>query len=158
MSGAPRAADSVLVLGGGIAGLQTAIDIAELGFDVHLVERTPAIGGRMAQLDKTFPTNDCSMCILAPKMIECANHDNVTLHTLAELTELRGRVGEFRAVIHERSRGTIGTFSRSEPHCSRDPTSLRWHRSSARRPSGHLEVPRRGPPSVRSQQSLRTVR
>jgi heterodisulfide reductase subunit A len=73
--------ESVLVLGGGVAGLQAANDLAGLGFHVYLVERSPSLGGRMAQLDKTFPTNDCSMCILAPKMIECASHSNITLLT-----------------------------------------------------------------------------
>ncbi|NIP36544.1 MAG: FAD-dependent oxidoreductase, partial [Thermoplasmata archaeon] len=62
------AEESVLVIGGGIAGFQAALDLAAAGVQVHLVEKTPSIGGRMAQLDKTFPTNDCSMCILAPKM------------------------------------------------------------------------------------------
>jgi heterodisulfide reductase subunit A-like polyferredoxin len=95
---------AAIVLGGGIAGLQAAIDLARLGIRVHLVERGPSIGGRMAQLDKTFPTNDCSMCILAPKMIECAGHPNVTLHTLAELVRLEGGPGAFRAVIRKRSR------------------------------------------------------
>ena len=61
---------SVLVIGGGIAGIQTSLDLTKLGFKVFLVERTPSIGGRMSQLDKTFPTNDCSLCILAPKMVE----------------------------------------------------------------------------------------
>jgi len=87
-----------------VAGLQAAVDIANLGFDVHLVERSPSIGGRMAQLDKTFPTNDCAMCILAPKMIECAAHPRITLHTCAELTGLEGGPGRFRAEIHHRSR------------------------------------------------------
>ncbi len=99
-----RPSESVLVLGGGIAGLQAAVDIANLGFHVHLVERTPSIGGRMAQLDKTFPTNDCSMCILAPKMMECAGHDLVTLHTYSDLTRLEGRLGAFRVEILHRSR------------------------------------------------------
>jgi len=76
---------SVLVIGAGIAGIQASIDLAQMGFQVHLVERTPAIGGRMAQLDKTFPTNDCAICILAPKMIECAGHDNVRLLTYSEV-------------------------------------------------------------------------
>jgi heterodisulfide reductase subunit A len=76
---------SVLVIGAGIAGIQTSIDLAHMGFQVYLVERTPSIGGRMAQLDKTFPTNDCAICILAPKMIECAGHENVHLLTYSEL-------------------------------------------------------------------------
>jgi len=105
VNGAPTGdSGAVLVIGAGIAGLQTAIDLAELGFQVHLVERSPSIGGRMAQLDKTFPTNDCSMCILAPKMIECASHQNVTLHTLTELTQLTGETGSFQAVLRKRSR------------------------------------------------------
>jgi heterodisulfide reductase subunit A len=94
----------VLVLGGGVAGLQAAIDIANLGFSVHLIERTPSIGGRMAQLDKTFPTNDCSMCILAPRMIECANHPNVTIHSYSELESLKGKLGRFKAMIRKKSR------------------------------------------------------
>jgi heterodisulfide reductase subunit A len=76
---------AVLVVGAGIAGIQVSIDLARMGFQVHLVERTPSIGGRMAQLDKTFPTNDCAICILAPKMIECAGHENVHLLTYAEV-------------------------------------------------------------------------
>ena len=68
---------SVLVIGGGIAGIQASLDLANMGFKVYLVEKSPSIGGRMAQLDKTFPTNDCAMCILAPKMIECYRHENI---------------------------------------------------------------------------------
>ena len=79
---------SVLIVGGGIAGIQSAIDLANMGNKVYLVEKKPSIGGRMAQLDKTFPTNDCAMCILAPKMIECANHENVTLLTYSEVLEV----------------------------------------------------------------------
>jgi heterodisulfide reductase subunit A-like polyferredoxin len=97
-------AQSVLVLGGGIAGLQAASDLAQLGFQVHLVERSPSIGGRMAQLDKTFPTNDCSMCILAPKMIDCSSHERITIHTMAELVALSGSAGAFSARILARSR------------------------------------------------------
>jgi len=78
----------VLVVGGGIAGIQASIDLGSMGYKVYLVEKTAAIGGRMAQLDKTFPTNDCSICILAPKMIECARHENVELVTYAELQEV----------------------------------------------------------------------
>ena len=76
---------SVLVIGGGIAGIQSSIDLANMGFQVHLVEKTPSIGGRMSQLDKTFPTNDCSMCILAPKMIETSRYPNVNLLTYSEV-------------------------------------------------------------------------
>ncbi|MEW5768316.1 MAG: CoB--CoM heterodisulfide reductase iron-sulfur subunit A family protein [bacterium] len=80
---------SVLVIGGGIAGIQASLDLAEMGGDVHLLEETPSIGGRMPQLDKTFPTNDCSICILAPKMSECARHPNITLHTYSELLNMQ---------------------------------------------------------------------
>ena len=70
-----------LVIGGGIAGIQTALDIAEAGYKVDIVEKEPTIGGRMAQLDKTFPTLDCSACILTPKMVDAAQHENITLYT-----------------------------------------------------------------------------
>jgi len=96
--------ESVLVLGGGVAGLQAANDLAGLGFHVYLVERSPSLGGRMAQLDKTFPTNDCSMCILAPKMIECASHPNITLLTCAELESLSGKISNFTATVRKRTR------------------------------------------------------
>jgi heterodisulfide reductase subunit A len=89
----------VLVIGGGIAGIQAALDLADMGIRVHLVERLPSIGGRMAQLDKTFPTNDCSTCILSPKMNDCARHSNITLHTYAEVTALDGEASDFAATI-----------------------------------------------------------
>lgn len=90
---------AALVIGGGIAGIQAALDLAEMGIQVHLVERLPSIGGRMAQLDKTFPTNDCSTCILSPKMNDCARHPNITLHTYTEVTALDGEAGDFTATI-----------------------------------------------------------
>jgi heterodisulfide reductase subunit A len=99
-----RVKESVLVLGGGIAGLQVANDLAGLGFHVYLVERSPSIGGRMAQLDKTFPTNDCSMCILAPKMIDCASNPEITLWTCSEMLELEGDAGSFKATIKRNPR------------------------------------------------------
>jgi heterodisulfide reductase subunit A len=95
---------SVAVVGGGIAGIQASIDLANMGFRVYLVEQTPSIGGRMAQLDKTFPTNDCSMCILAPKMIECAGHENVELLTYSELAEVRGTEGDFKVTVRRKPR------------------------------------------------------
>ena len=69
-----------LIIGAGIAGMQAALDIADKGFTVHLVEKEPSIGGHMAQLDKTFPTLDCSACIITPKMVDTANHPNIRLH------------------------------------------------------------------------------
>ncbi|MBE0415833.1 MAG: CoB--CoM heterodisulfide reductase iron-sulfur subunit A family protein [Dehalococcoidia bacterium] len=88
-----------LVIGGGIAGIQAALDIADSGHEVILVEREPSIGGRMAQLDKTFPTLDCSACILTPKMVDVAQHPNITLLTYAEVEKLSGFVGNFNVEI-----------------------------------------------------------
>jgi heterodisulfide reductase subunit A len=95
---------SVLVIGGGIAGLQSSLDLANMGFQVYLVEKTPSIGGRMSQLDKTFPTNDCSMCILAPKMIEASRHPNIKLLTYSEVEEVAGNPGKFRVKIRKKAR------------------------------------------------------
>jgi heterodisulfide reductase subunit A-like polyferredoxin len=94
----------VLVLGGGIAGIQASLDLAEMGVPVFLVERAPSIGGRMAQLDKTFPTNDCSACILAPKVTACYNHPLVKTYMLSELTELKGEAPNLTAVIKKKAR------------------------------------------------------
>ncbi len=95
---------TVLVIGAGIAGIQASIDLAQMGFQVYLVERTPSIGGRMAQLDKTFPTNDCAICILAPKMIECAGHKNVHLLTYAQVVGVAGQVGGFQVEVRKHPR------------------------------------------------------
>jgi heterodisulfide reductase subunit A len=95
---------AALVIGGGIAGIQASIDLANMGIKVHLVEKKPSIGGRMAQLDKTFPTNDCAMCILAPKMIECSNHENIELLTYSEVVELTGEAGRFECKIVKKAR------------------------------------------------------
>ena len=92
---------SVMVVGGGIAGIQAALDLANSGFFVHLVEKSPAIGGIMAQLDKTFPTNDCSMCIISPKLVECGQHPNINLHTLAELESITGEEGNLQAKLRQ---------------------------------------------------------
>jgi heterodisulfide reductase subunit A-like polyferredoxin len=94
----------VLVLGGGIAGIQASLDLAESGVPVYLVEESPSIGGRMAQLDKTFPTNDCSACILAPKVTACYNHPLVRTFTWSRLVDVRGSEGNFTAVVERRPR------------------------------------------------------
>ncbi len=96
-----RSVGSVMVVGGGVAGIQAALDLANSGFYVYLVEKSPAIGGVMAQLDKTFPTNDCSMCILSPKLVECGRHLNIRLITMAELENLEGEAGHFTATVRE---------------------------------------------------------
>ena len=88
-----------LVIGGGIAGIQAALDIANCGHQVILVEKEPSIGGHMSQLDKTFPTLDCSQCILTPRMVEVAQHPNIKLYTYAELEHLDGFIGNFKATI-----------------------------------------------------------
>jgi heterodisulfide reductase subunit A len=93
-----------LVLGGGIAGIQAALDIANSGHQVVLVEKSPSIGGHMSQLSETFPTLDCSQCILTPRMVEAARHPNITLLTYAELEKLEGFIGNFKATIRRKSR------------------------------------------------------
>ena len=94
----------VMVVGAGIAGVQAALDLANAGFYVHLVEKKPAIGGVMAQLDKTFPTNDCAMCIISPKLVEVGRHLNVEIHTLSEVTGITGGPGNFAVTIEQQPR------------------------------------------------------
>jgi len=93
-----------LVIGGGVAGIQAALDIANTGIDVLLVEKEPSIGGHMAQYDKTFPTLDCASCILTPRMVEAAQHPRITLHTYSEVAEVSGFVGDFEVKIRMRAR------------------------------------------------------
>ncbi|MCX6689030.1 MAG: CoB--CoM heterodisulfide reductase iron-sulfur subunit A family protein [Methanoregula sp.] len=89
----------VVVIGAGIAGIQAALDLAGHGIFVHLIEREPSIGGHMAQLDKTFPTNDCSMCILSPKMVDVSRHPKIKIYTLSEIEKVEGEIGHFRVTI-----------------------------------------------------------
>ncbi len=93
-----------LVIGGGIAGLQAALDVADVGHEVILVEREPTLGGNMAKLDKTFPTLDCSACISTPKMVSAASHPNIRLYTYAEVEKLTGYIGNFEATIRQKAR------------------------------------------------------
>ena len=93
-----------MVVGGGVAGIQAALDIANSGHEVVMVEREPTVGGRMAQLDKTFPTLDCSACILTPKMVDVAQHPNITLLSCAEVQEVKGFVGNFDVKIKQKAR------------------------------------------------------
>ncbi|NLG29042.1 MAG: CoB--CoM heterodisulfide reductase iron-sulfur subunit A family protein, partial [Chloroflexi bacterium] len=95
---------AVLVVGAGIAGIQASLDLADSGYRVYLLENSPAIGGTMAQLDKTFPTNDCSMCILSPKVVECARHLNIELMTWTELDRVEGEAGDFRVRVRHKPR------------------------------------------------------
>ncbi|MBE9580174.1 MAG: CoB--CoM heterodisulfide reductase iron-sulfur subunit A family protein [Proteobacteria bacterium] len=95
---------AVMVVGGGIGGMQASIDLAESGYLVYLVERKSSIGGRMSQLDKTFPTNDCAMCMLSPRLIGCASHPNINIITLAELIGLEGSTGNLTAHVKKYAR------------------------------------------------------
>jgi heterodisulfide reductase subunit A len=93
-----------LVIGGGIAGIQTALDIADAGFPVDIVETKPTIGGKMAQLDKTFPTLDCAACILTPKMVDVAQNENIRIFSYSEVTDVKGFVGNFDVTIKKKAR------------------------------------------------------
>ena len=93
-----------LVIGGGIAGIQTALDIADAGFPVDIVEKKPTIGGKMAQLDKTFPTLDCAACILTPKMVDVAQNDKIRIFSYSEVSEIKGFVGNFDVTIKKNAR------------------------------------------------------
>jgi heterodisulfide reductase subunit A len=95
---------TALVIGGGIAGISAALDLGDAGYKVYLVESSPTIGGHMAQLDKTFPTMDCSACILTPKMVSVARHPNVNLRTYAEVVDVQGYVGNFKVKIRNKPR------------------------------------------------------
>jgi len=95
---------NVLVVGGGIAGIQAALEIANAGKKVYLVEKEPSIGGHMAQFDKTFPTLDCAACILTPKMVSVGQHDNIELLTCSEVTDVSGYIGNFKVKILQKAR------------------------------------------------------
>ena len=95
---------SAMVIGSGIAGVQAALDLADTGYFVTMVEKSEAIGGVMSGLDKTFPTNDCSMCILSPKLVECGRHPNIEILTLTDVSEVLGEAGNFTVSLHQRAR------------------------------------------------------
>ncbi len=95
---------SVMVVGGGIAGIQASLDLADSGYLVKMIEGKSAIGGVMAQLDKTFPTNDCSMCIISPKLVEAGRHLNIDLHTMSEVEKVEGQPGNFKVTLMEHPR------------------------------------------------------
>jgi len=95
---------AILVVGAGVGGIQASLDAAASGFKVYLVDKAPAIGGKMSQLDKTFPTNDCSMCILSPKFIECASNPNITILTNTSVGGLEGEAGNFEVRLVQEPR------------------------------------------------------
>ncbi len=95
---------AVLVVGGGVGGMQASLDLAESGYKVYLVEKGPSIGGVMAQLDKTFPTNDCAMCTLAPRMVDCGGHLNIEKMTYSEIESIEGSAGNFKVRVKKKAR------------------------------------------------------
>lgn len=95
---------AVAVLGGGISGMQAALDLAESGLKVYLVDNKPAIGGVMAQLDKTFPTNDCAMCTMAPRLVEIGRHKDIEIITLSDIEKIEGEAGNFKVILNKRPR------------------------------------------------------
>ena len=124
---------AVLVQGGGIAGVQAALDLANSGFKVYLVEREAAIGGMMSHLDKTFPTGDCATCIISPKLVECARNLNVEILTLSELVGLEGEPGRFKATVRQHPRfvdrtnaPVVANARKSVPWTSRTSSTAAW--------------------------------
>jgi heterodisulfide reductase subunit A len=95
---------AVMVVGGGVGGVQASLDLAESGYKVYLIESSPAIGGVMASLDKTFPTNDCSLCILSPKLVECGRHQNIKIYSYSDVLAVEGEPGNFDVTIKKRAR------------------------------------------------------
>ncbi|MHB8844904.1 MAG: FAD-dependent oxidoreductase [Nitrospirota bacterium] len=95
---------SVLIVGGGIGGMQAALDLADSGFKVHMVQRDTSVGGTMVMLDKTFPTGDCAMCMISPKMVEVGRHLNIDIHTLSEVTSVAGQAGDFTVKVKKAAR------------------------------------------------------
>jgi heterodisulfide reductase subunit A2 len=94
---------AVMVVGGGIAGIQASLDLAESGYYVYMVETSPAIGGVMAQLDKTFPTNDCSMCVISPKLVEAGCNLNINIMTATDVEAISGEPGNFSVRVRKRA-------------------------------------------------------
>ncbi len=95
---------AVAVLGGGISGMQAALDLAESGLKVYLIDNKPAIGGVMAQLDKTFPTNDCAMCTMAPRLVEIGRHKDIEIITLSDIEKIEGDAGNFKVILNKKPR------------------------------------------------------
>ncbi len=124
MMATPRTGDRVLVIGGGIAGVQAALDLAAAGAQVTIVEKSPSIGGKMAALDKNFPTLDCSICIEAPKLSEVAEHPNIEVLALAEIVNLTGEPGKFTATIRQKNRWVASDCTRCNDCFTACPTVL----------------------------------
>jgi NADH:ubiquinone oxidoreductase subunit E len=135
---------AVLVQGGGIAGVQAALDLANSGFKVYLVERSPNIGGMMARLDKTFPTGDCATCIISPKLVECIRNLNVEILTLSEVTSLEGEPGNFRAQVRRHPRYVDEDKCTGCGVCTQVcPVKYEIHRNGEKPARVHLEAKER---------------
>ncbi|MEE9378010.1 MAG: FAD-dependent oxidoreductase [Candidatus Lokiarchaeia archaeon] len=141
---------SVLVIGGGIAGIQASLDLTELGFKIHLIEREPSIGGRMAQFDKLFPTNDCSLCVLAPKMVTVYRNPNIELYTLTEVKEVSGNVGNFTVTIVKKPRYVDETKCRGCGDCAAKCPKVEapniFDMNLGKRKSSYIPFPQATPP------------
>jgi len=104
-NGGASPSGSVLVCGGGVAGIQASLDLSAAGFHVYLVEQSPTIGGGMARLDKTFPTGDCATCIISPKLVECMRDYNIDILTMSDVMQVEGEAGNFQVRVEQRPRG-----------------------------------------------------
>lgn len=139
---------SILIAGGGIGGIQAALDLANSGFRVYLLDSAPAIGGIMAMLDKTFPTNDCSMCIMAPKLVECARHKDIRIITNARIEELYGEAGAFTIRVRNKARYIDPTkctgCGECKKHCPVEVAD-RFNQGLAKRKSIYLDYPQAVP-------------
>ncbi len=152
---------SVLIVGGGIGGMQAALDLAASGIKVYMVEKKPGIGGIMAMLDKTFPTNDCSMCILAPRLVEIARHKDIELLTLTEILEIKGEPGNYRVILRKNPRYVntllctgcgecvrvcpIGKIKEAKPDAKLKPVPNEFDLGLSRRPAIYIFYPQTVP-------------
>lgn len=141
---------SVLVIGGGIAGIQSSLDLTELGFKVYLIEKEPSIGGRMAQFDKLFPANDCSLCVLAPKMVAVHRNPDIELLTLSELQEVTGEVGNFTVKILKKPRYVDEALCRGCGDCAAKCPKIQvpnlFDMNLGKRKSAYIPFPQATPP------------
>jgi heterodisulfide reductase subunit A len=140
---------AALIIGGGIAGMQASLDLADSGFKIYIVDKSPSIGGAMAQLDKTFPTNDCAMCIMAPKLVETGRHHNITLITNAEIEKVDGEAGHFTVTVSKRPRFVDESKCTGCGICTqRCPIEIKddYNRGFKKRKAIHIKYPQAVPP------------
>ncbi|UCF08386.1 MAG: FAD-dependent oxidoreductase, partial [Thermoplasmata archaeon] len=140
---------AVLIIGGGISGMQSALDLADSGFKVYVLDISPSIGGAMSQLDKTFPTNDCAMCIMAPKLVETGRHHNIKLITNADLEKVEGDAGNFTVAIEKRPRYVDESRCTGCGICTqRCPIEAKdeYNKGLKRRKAIHVRYPQAVPP------------